>query len=347
MSSSPLNLLSQLFSGFGGWESSKDDSIALVCTSTGTTPKLLAWWARYHLGVGFGLVYIYVHETDARPGVFANVCREMARYRDATLEDESDDLSDEGNDVAAPDVSSEPFVVPLLGGAVHVFKALVSRVPRGAQIVTLQASGAVSVTARRMYLLTRARARAIARFVTSQEANAADALARARKAGASWMCHFDDDELLYVLPSVATLKDVFDEARADAPERSARASLFARSLSQFLFPAASQPPAPGSWNLRFDNLEVCAHLPWSRSRTPSERTRHRARRSANARTSTTRPTIISFTSVRSSCEWARMQTTPQSRPPMQTRDGKRRARTRPVRRPDSPSRDVCVTRAPL
>ena len=65
MSSSPLNLLSQLFSGFGGWESSKDDSIALVCTSTGTTPKLLAWWARYHLGVGFGLVYIYVHETDA------------------------------------------------------------------------------------------------------------------------------------------------------------------------------------------------------------------------------------------------------------------------------------------
>ena len=154
-----MNLLSQLFSGFGGWESSKDDSIALVCTSTGTTPKLLAWWARYHLGVGFGLVYIYVHETDARPGVFANVCREMARYRDATLEDESDDLSDEGNDVAAPDVSSEPFVVPLLGGAVHVFKALVSRVPRGAQIVTLQASGAVSVTARRMYLLTRARAR--------------------------------------------------------------------------------------------------------------------------------------------------------------------------------------------
>ena len=51
MSSSPLNLLSQLFSGFGGWESSKDDSIALVCTSTGTTPKLLAWWARYHLDV--------------------------------------------------------------------------------------------------------------------------------------------------------------------------------------------------------------------------------------------------------------------------------------------------------
>ena len=147
MSSSPLNLLSQLFSGFGGWESSKDDSIALVCTSTGTTPKLLSWWARYHIGVGFGLVYIYVHETDARPGVFANVCREMARYRDATLEDESDDLSDEGNDVAAPDVSSEPFVVPLLGGAVHVFKALVSRVPRGAQIVTLQASGAVTVTA--------------------------------------------------------------------------------------------------------------------------------------------------------------------------------------------------------
>ena len=158
MSSSPLNQLLNLFSGFGGWEGSKDDSIALVCTSTGTTPKLLSWWARYHIGVGFGLVYIYVHETDARPGVFANVCREMARYRDATLEDESDDLSDEGNDVAAPDVSSEPFVVPLLGGAVHVFKALVSRVPRGAQIVTLQASGAVSVTARRMYLLTRARA---------------------------------------------------------------------------------------------------------------------------------------------------------------------------------------------
>ena len=146
------------------------------------------------------------------------------------------------------------------------------------------------------------------------------------------MCHFDDDELLYVLPSVATLKDVFDEARADAPERSARASLFARSLSQFLFPAASQPPAPGSWNLRFDNLEVRAHLPWSRSRTPSERTRHRARRSANARTSTTRPTIISFTSVRSSCEWALTRTTPRSRPPMQTRDGKARARARPVRR---------------
>ena len=100
MSSSPLNQLLNLFSGFGGWEGSKDDSIALVCTSTGTTPKLLSWWARYHIGVGFGLVYIYVHETDARPGVFANVCREMARYRDATLEDESDDLSDAGNDVA-------------------------------------------------------------------------------------------------------------------------------------------------------------------------------------------------------------------------------------------------------
>ncbi len=159
MSSSPLNQLLNLFSGFGGWEGSKDDSIALVCTSTGTTPKLLSWWARYHIGVGFGLVYIYVHETDARPGVFANVCREMARYRDATLEDESDDLSDAGNDVAAPDASSEPFVVPLLGGAVHVFKALVSRVPRGAQIVTLQVSRA-SCRTRAPRSRARARARA-------------------------------------------------------------------------------------------------------------------------------------------------------------------------------------------
>ena len=56
-------------------------------------------------------------------------------------------------------MSSEPFVVPLLGGAVHVFKALVSRVPRGAQIVTLQVSRA-SCRDARASAHARARARA-------------------------------------------------------------------------------------------------------------------------------------------------------------------------------------------
>ena len=216
MSSSPLNLLSQLFSGFGGWESSKDDSIALVCTSTGTTPKLLAWWARYHLGVGFGLVYIYVHETDARPGVFANVCREMARYRDATLEDESDDLSDAGNDAAA---GRELGTVrrALLGGAVYVFKALVSRVPRG--VVTLQVSRAQPYARRH----ARARARAALNHLAGGQRR------RRARTGAQSRRFVDVPfRRRRAVVRVALGRDAerrTDEARADAPS-AARASLF-------------------------------------------------------------------------------------------------------------------------
>ena len=96
--------------------------------------------------------------------------------------------------------------------------------------------------------------------------------------GASWLCHFDDDELLYPLPGITRLADVFAEgslASTSASGSTLASSDAAPGAAPGSRPPGARPPgergssssslsssslagvAPHVWNLRFDNLEVC------------------------------------------------------------------------------------------
>ena len=179
MPSAPMSPMGQLMdyftSSFGGSFASEDDGIALVCTTTGNSPELLVWWARYHLGIGFTAVYIYVHETEARPGVYEKVRVAMEAYRGVGIDDEDEENEDRCRAKAKPATDSPPAAtsatatpgaqlcvdesaaaeIPMLDGVVRIARALISRVapgPKGIQIVSLQ------VGARRVQPRRRARA---------------------------------------------------------------------------------------------------------------------------------------------------------------------------------------------